>query len=128
MSLPKLEVDRHLLGVALVNLVVNACEAMAGAAGSCLELSIEVGPAPELTRTVRVDREEVAAARIASQWPSASFAQRAEGERRPEGGFAQRAEGERRPEGGLAKAIGKFRAAKPEGGEGHRACENCGSQ
>jgi len=60
--LPLLEADRPLLGVALVNLVVNACEAMAGAAGreSCLEIAIDVGPAPELTQAVRIDRDEVA--------------------------------------------------------------------
>jgi signal transduction histidine kinase len=54
-----LEVDRQLLGVALVNLIVNACEAMAEARGreSRLAISIDVGPAPELTRAVRVDRE-----------------------------------------------------------------------
>ena len=41
------------------------------------------------------------AARIAA-W-AASFAQRAEGERRPAEGFAQRAEGERRPAEGFAQ-------------------------
>ena len=57
--LPVLEVDRQLLGVALVNLIVNACEAMADARAreSRLVLSIDVGPAPELTRAVRLDRE-----------------------------------------------------------------------
>lgn len=57
--LPVLEVDRQLLGVALVNLIVNACEAMAEARGreSRLAISIDIGPAPELTRAVRVDRE-----------------------------------------------------------------------
>ncbi len=54
-----LEVDRQLLGVALVNLIVNACEAMAEARGrECrLEIAIGVGPAPELTRPVRVGDE-----------------------------------------------------------------------
>jgi PAS domain S-box-containing protein len=58
-ALPKIEVDRQLLGVALVNLVVNACEAMAEtpARASRLDLAIEVGAAPELTRAVRVGRE-----------------------------------------------------------------------
>jgi PAS domain S-box-containing protein len=58
-SLPMLEVDRQLLGIALVNLIVNACEAMAEARGreSRLAISIDVGPAPELTRAVRVGRE-----------------------------------------------------------------------
>jgi signal transduction histidine kinase len=60
-SLPKLEADRHLLGIALVNLITNACEAMAGGSDSCLDLAIEVGPAPELVRPVRVDRDDVAA-------------------------------------------------------------------
>jgi PAS domain S-box-containing protein len=56
--LPKLAVDRQLLGVALVNLIVNACEAMAEAPSeSHLAISIDVGPAPELTRAVRVGRE-----------------------------------------------------------------------
>jgi signal transduction histidine kinase len=61
--LPKLPVDRQLLGVALVNLIVNACEAMAEARTSLagvesrLAIAIDVGPAPELTRAVRVDRE-----------------------------------------------------------------------
>ncbi len=57
--IPRLAVDRQLLGVALVNLIVNACEAMAEARGreSRLAISIEIGSAPELTRAVRVDRE-----------------------------------------------------------------------
>ena len=73
-ALPRLAVDRQLLGVALVNLIVNACEAMAEARAasfaqraegerrpsdwqSRLALAIEVGAAPELARPVRVDRE-----------------------------------------------------------------------
>jgi signal transduction histidine kinase len=57
--LPKLAVDRQLLGVALVNLIVNACEAMAEARGreSRLAISIDVGPAPELSPAVRVGSE-----------------------------------------------------------------------
>jgi DNA polymerase-2 len=47
---------------------------------------------PSLIRTFSLDPLAHALA------DGASFAQRAEGERRPEGGFAQRAEGERRPE------------------------------
>jgi nitrogen-specific signal transduction histidine kinase len=77
-ALPRLVVDRQLLGVALVNLIVNACEAMAEASASCaqraegerrpsgwesrLALALEVGPAPELARPVRVDREPSEAA------------------------------------------------------------------
>ena len=57
-SLPKLEADRQLLGVALVNLIVNACEAMEGRSTGRLALAIEVGPAPELASPVRVGREE----------------------------------------------------------------------
>jgi PAS domain S-box-containing protein len=62
-TLPKLEADRQLLGVALVNLIVNACEAMEDLHGrvSRLALSIEVGPAPELAAPVRVDRDAAAA-------------------------------------------------------------------
>jgi len=62
--LPKLDADRQLLGVAVVNLIVNACEAMAEAreCESRLAISIDVGPAPELTRAVRVDRERGAVA------------------------------------------------------------------
>src|SRR5262245_20672573 len=58
-ALPALEADRQLLGVALVNLIVNACEAMAEARGheSHLAISIEVGAAPEVARAVRIDRE-----------------------------------------------------------------------
>jgi PAS domain S-box-containing protein len=61
--LPRLAVDRQLLGVALVNLIVNACESMVEARGreSRLSLAIEVGAAPELARPVRVDREPSAA-------------------------------------------------------------------
>jgi signal transduction histidine kinase len=61
--LPHLEVDRQLLGVALVNLIVNACEAMAEARDreSRLAISIDVGAAPALARAVRVDREHSAA-------------------------------------------------------------------
>ncbi|HKA14653.1 MAG TPA: ATP-binding protein [Myxococcota bacterium] len=57
--LPMLDVDRQLLGVALVNLIVNACEAMAESGGreSRLAISIDVGGAPELTRALRLDRE-----------------------------------------------------------------------
>jgi PAS domain S-box-containing protein len=60
---PRLAVDRQLLGVALVNLIVNACESMVEARGreSRLSLAIEVGAAPELARPVRVDREPSAA-------------------------------------------------------------------
>jgi signal transduction histidine kinase len=66
--LPKVEVDRQLLGVALVNLIVNACEAMAEARAqgreSRLAISIDVGAAPELARAVRVDREPEASAAL----------------------------------------------------------------
>jgi PAS domain S-box-containing protein len=57
--LPRLDLDRQLLGVALVNLIVNACEAMAETRErtSRLAVSIEIGPAPEVTRAVRVDCE-----------------------------------------------------------------------
>lgn len=72
--LPVLEVDRQLLGVALVNLIVNACEAMAEARGreSRLAISIDVGPAPELTRAVRVDRETGATAAVSDELRSPS--------------------------------------------------------
>jgi PAS domain S-box-containing protein len=57
-ALPCLDIDRQLLGVALVNLIVNACEAMAEAKSeSRLEIAIDVGPAPELAPAVRVGRE-----------------------------------------------------------------------
>jgi two-component system response regulator HydG len=57
--LARLEADRQLLGVALVNLIVNACEAMAETrcARSRLDVGLEIGAAPELTRAVRVDRD-----------------------------------------------------------------------
>jgi signal transduction histidine kinase len=61
-SLPKIEADRQLLGVALVNLIVNACEAMEGRSGARLSLAIEVAPAPEIADPVRVGREAVAGA------------------------------------------------------------------
>ena len=75
---PRLAVDRQLLGVALVNLIVNACEAMAETRSSFaqraegeprpsdresrLALAVEVGAAPELAHRVRVDREPSEAA------------------------------------------------------------------
>ena len=68
-ALPRLAVDRQLLGVALVNLIANACEAMAEARTieSRLDLAISVGAAPELVRPVRVDREPCEAAPASSE-------------------------------------------------------------
>jgi len=68
-ALPRLAVDRQLLGVALVNLIANACEAMAEARTieSRLDLAISVGAAPDLVRPVRVDREPCEAAPASSE-------------------------------------------------------------
>ena len=57
--LPMLEVDRQLLGVALVNLIVNACEAMAERARELAsrDLDRRRSAHPSSTRAVRVDRE-----------------------------------------------------------------------
>src|SRR5262245_39893667 len=68
-ALPSPEVDRHLPGVALVNLIVNACEAMAEADAreSRLGISIEVGPAPEIARAVRIGRDTPAEARASRE-------------------------------------------------------------
>lgn len=57
-ALPAFSGDRALLGVALTNLLINACEALLSQSGSAsrLELGLEVGAAPELTRAVRVDQ------------------------------------------------------------------------
>jgi len=59
--LPKLQADRGLLGTALANLIVNACEAMADAEGAAtgagsgrLELAMHVASAPETATSVRV--------------------------------------------------------------------------
>jgi PAS domain S-box-containing protein len=54
--LPKLEADRQLLGVALVNLLVNACEAMSALpeAAPQLGLAIDLGPGLELARELRI--------------------------------------------------------------------------
>jgi len=56
-DLPTLELDRNLFGLALVNLIANACEAMATApeAPSCLRLEVGVQNAPALEPPVRVD-------------------------------------------------------------------------
>jgi PAS domain S-box-containing protein len=65
-ALPRLAADRQLLGIALVNLIANACEAMAEVRPtgreSRLALAVEVGAAPELMRPVRVDRDPTDAA------------------------------------------------------------------
>jgi len=55
-ALPELEVDRVWFRLALVNLIANACEAMATRpeAPSRLALSVAVQPAPELEPSVRV--------------------------------------------------------------------------
>ena len=58
-DLPPLPGDRSLLGVALTNLLVNACEAMAAEPSreSTLALGLEVAAAPELTHSVRIDQQ-----------------------------------------------------------------------
>jgi nitrogen-specific signal transduction histidine kinase len=68
-ALPRLSVDRQMLGVALVNLIVNACEAMveARSAQTRLALALEVGAAPELARPVRVDRDPSEAAPVSRE-------------------------------------------------------------
>ena len=55
-ELPKLSADAGLLGLALVNLIENACEAMAlvPERASCLGLAIDVQAAPALEPTVRI--------------------------------------------------------------------------
>jgi PAS domain S-box-containing protein len=74
--LPRVDVDRQLLGVALVNLIVNACEAMAETRErpSRLAIAIEVGAAPEVARAVRVGSGESALPPDGIRSPSARCA------------------------------------------------------